>query len=650
MKRLALRARLLCLGIALTVVPLVCVGLVVYRQNGQMCQLATDGSGRLALESLDHTAEGVFAMCMAQQELLEKNVAQFLTVARDVVDRAGNIGFDDQQPVDWSAVNQFSKQATRVALPRMVAGSTWLEPNASPDRPTALVDDVVALVGNTCTVFQRMNDAGDMLRVATNVVAGGRRAIGTYIPAVHEGKPNAVVASVLAGKTFVGRAFVVDRWYITAYEPMKAADGRVVGMLYVGVPQEAVVSLRQQILKTRVGDTGRVFVLDTQGRYVVSPDARNDGESLWEQRDADGKAYIQDLCGNARGLGADGVCDVRVRGGDGEPGRVVRAKYFAPWDWVICVSLDEDEFLATSNQIAAAGRAGNAALATVTGIALAASAVIWFFLARSLAGRITQVVTRLRLGAGETSAAATQVSSAAQALATGNSQQAASVQETTASIEQMTSMIRDSASSAEQTRALAGETAASASRGADAMQRMTGAIDAIKSSSDETAKIVKTIDEIAFQTNLLALNAAVEAARAGDAGKGFAVVAEEVRNLAQRSAQAARQTADMIERSVQNADGGVAICREVGTTLDEITSRTRQVNELIDQVATSGRQQAEGIEQINAAVTQVEQVTQSNAATAEQSAAASEQLSSQAEELNRLVADLQEIVAGRRDE
>jgi methyl-accepting chemotaxis protein len=202
----------------------------------------------------------------------------------------------------------------------------------------------------------------------------------------------------------------------------------------------------------------------------------------------------------------------------------------------------------------------------------------------------------------------------------------------------MSSMTKQNAANANEANTLAAAARSGADKGMQAMERMAGAIDDIKKSSDETAKIVKTIDDIAFQTNLLALNAAVEAARAGDAGKGFAVVAEEVRNLAQRSAEAAKNTANLIEGSVKNADGGVLISNEVAQALGEIADGARKVNDLVAEIAAASNEQNQGIAQISTGIAQMDSVTQQNAANAEESASAAEELSAQAQELQAMTA------------
>jgi methyl-accepting chemotaxis protein len=238
------------------------------------------------------------------------------------------------------------------------------------------------------------------------------------------------------------------------------------------------------------------------------------------------------------------------------------------------------------------------------------------------------------------------VSTASQQLSSGASSQAASLEETSASLEEVSAGTRQNADNARVANQKAQDIERSAHRSKAALTRMTGAMGQIHQSAQETAKIVKTIDEIAFQTNLLALNAAVEAARAGEAGKGFAVVAEEVRNLAQRSAEAARQTAELIEASQRNADNGVSASGEVEQVLIAIATDISQMGKLLAEVDSASQEQARGVEQVNQAVADMDRVTQSNAAGAEQSAAASEELSAQAVELDNLVHMLRVLVRG----
>lgn len=237
----------------------------------------------------------------------------------------------------------------------------------------------------------------------------------------------------------------------------------------------------------------------------------------------------------------------------------------------------------------------------------------------------------------QVASASSEITEGAQKLAEGSSTQASSIEEISASLQEMQAMTGQNADNAGQANRLAGESMASADKGSNAMVKMEEAIDKIKASSDETAKIVKTIDEIAFQTNLLALNAAVEAARAGDAGKGFAVVAEEVRSLAKRSAEAAKTTAELIDGAVQNAEGGVTITQDVRTILTDIVDGSRKVNDLIAEIASASKEQAEGIKQITEGVTSMDKVTQETSANSEESAAAATQLNEQAQTLNEMI-------------
>ncbi len=251
---------------------------------------------------------------------------------------------------------------------------------------------------------------------------------------------------------------------------------------------------------------------------------------------------------------------------------------------------------------------------------------------------LQKIISEVRSGSIQIDAGGQQISAASQSLAQGASEQASSLQQISASMEEMSGQTQQSAENARQANALAMESKTSADRGQQEMVQMSKAVNEIKQSSSEISKIIKVIDEIAFQTNLLALNAAVEAARAGEAGKGFAVVAEEVRNLAQRSAEAAKNTASMIEESVKRSENGVQIANRVGLSLEEITSATNKVNTLLAEIAAAANEQATGIGQVSQGVSQLDQVTQQNAGNSEELASSAEEMSSQVSSLNDLVA------------
>lgn len=267
-----------------------------------------------------------------------------------------------------------------------------------------------------------------------------------------------------------------------------------------------------------------------------------------------------------------------------------------------------------------------------------------------ISGLFTMLLFDLTEGSSQVASAAEQISESSQNLAEGSSEQAASIEETSSSMEEISAMTRQNADNAKEAASLANLCNASAEHGNHAMGMLNTAIHEISDSSKKIANIIKVIDEIAFQTNLLALNAAVEAARAGEQGKGFAVVAEEVRNLAQRSANAAKETAQLIEDSGKKVDAGVALTNKVGESLKEIVKNVRKVTDLVNEIDNASQEQSEGVGQVGKAITQMDQVIQQNAANAEETASASEELSAQANSLLSLVDKIAREAGNREEE
>ncbi len=268
------------------------------------------------------------------------------------------------------------------------------------------------------------------------------------------------------------------------------------------------------------------------------------------------------------------------------------------------------------------------------------------FIVRSITRPLNRVIAGLSDGSDQVSSASTQVSSSSQSLAQGASAQAAALEETSSSLEQMASMTRANAENAKQADSLMGETARVVDAANASMGDLTVSIQEVSQASEATAKIIKTIDEIAFQTNLLALNAAVEAARAGEAGAGFAVVADEVRNLAMRAAEAAKNTANLIEGTVTKVKGGSDLVGKTAEAFAQVAGSAGKVKELVAEIAAASAEQAQGVDQVNKAVNEMNNVTQQTAANAEESASASEELNAQAEQMKEYVAQLTAIVGG----
>jgi methyl-accepting chemotaxis protein len=275
-----------------------------------------------------------------------------------------------------------------------------------------------------------------------------------------------------------------------------------------------------------------------------------------------------------------------------------------------------------------------------------AAVTLGFFVTRSINGALRRIISGLNEGAGEVASAAGQVSGAAQSLAEGSSEQAASIEETSSSLEEMSSMTKRNADNAGEANNLmidAKEVVATANQ---SMGRLTESMGEITKASEETSKIIKTIDEIAFQTNLLALNAAVEAARAGEAGAGFAVVADEVRNLAMRAAEAAKNTANLIEGTVKKVKDGSNLVSRTNEAFHQVAGSSAKAADLVAEIAAASKEQAQGIDQINTAVTELDKVTQQNAANAEESASAAEEMSAQAKTMQGIVGELVAMVGG----
>ena len=436
----------------------------------------------------------------------------------------------------------------------------------------------------------------------------------------------------MSGTSNVGQAIkskISGKPVVPICAPVRNENGVIIGAVATVL---SIDFLSEKIVTIKVGETGYPFIIDRTGLTVVHPNEQH---------------VLNTNLGKAKGMEEITRQMMNLETGVGEYvfEGITKIAGFAPvniTEWSVGVTQPSEEFLAASNRI-------RNIIIIVALIFLGISVTTVVFFARGITKPINEVIRNLTNGASEVSAASEEVSASSQQLAESSSEQAASIEEISSSLEEITSMTRQNADNANTANIGSTKALHASQKGVSTMEKMIEAIDRIKSSADETAKIIKTIDEIAFQTNLLALNAAVEAARAGEAGAGFAVVAEEVRNLAQRCAEAAKDTATLIDESQTNADNGVNVTRDVASILDEIGKISKEVAQVSSEVSAATEEQVQGISQVNTAISQMDKVTQTIAANSEESAASSEELTSQSVELQRMVDVLVDIVGGAND-
>ena len=521
--------------------------------------------------------------------------------------------------------------------------------------------------GVIATIFAA--NGAEFVRVTTSLKKeNGERAVGTQLDHAHPSYP-----LLRNGQRYIGLATLFGKQFITQYDPIKDAAGNVIGVLFIGLDiSKNMDMLKQKIKAIKIGDTGYIYVINAakgekQGVALIHP--KREGDNLIDTKSTDGKAIIREML-----EAKSGGMSYNWAASENESPRqkMVEFHTFKDWNWLIVGGTYTDEI--TSEAATLRNRYALIGLA-----ALAIFAVILFLLVRTVVSRplaraeeaadriakgdldvhleihnndeiglvlralngissnLSSVVGQVRVGADQITTAATEIANGNLDLSSRTEEQASSLEQTAASMEELSGAVRQNADNAAQANQMAMAASGVAAKGGEVVAQVVDTMGSINASSRKIVDIISVIDGIAFQTNILALNAAVEAARAGEQGRGFAVVATEVRNLAQRSATAAKEIKELIDDSVSKVDIGSRQVAEAGSTIQEVVESVRRVTDIMAEISSASDEQRTGIGQVHDAIHQMDEVTQQNAALVEQAAAAAAALQDQAHDLVEVV-------------
>jgi methyl-accepting chemotaxis protein len=676
-----IKKKMIVAGIVTTMVTALTLTGIALWQGKQVEKIAETETLQLAKDQQKGIVNGIISMLASQQELLESKVGQDLNVARDVLAQTGKVWLNNEEFIEWQAVNQFTRDRTFARLPKMMVGDIWLGLNDDISKLSPVVDRVRELVGGTCTIFQRMNEQGDMLRVTTNVATlDKKRAINTYIPARNpDGAANPVLQQVLAGKRYTGRAFVVNKWYVTAYEPIRDSVGKIIGVLYAGVPEENSASLRQQIMNVKVGETGYAYVLSAQGKYIVSHKGERDGENIWESKDAAGHLFIQDIVKKGLALKPGEYVEAQYpwkNPGDQQPSqKTVTIGYFAPWQWIICAGTRDEEIFSAVHVIHGANSRSQIIMLSVLTASLAGAAIFWLFLAQSIASPIkdcvgfTELLAQgdfsrdipmdLRKRGDEMGDLACAYHTMTNTIREMLKSMKESTQTLTASSNDMAAVSKQLYTAATDTAGKSGSVAAATEEMSANIQSVSAAMEQSSSNvnmvASSTEEMTATVNEIAQSAEMARgiSDSAVKQSRLtsdkmavlGESARKIGKVTETITEISEQTNLLALNATIEAARAGEAGKGFAVVANEIKELARQTAAATVDIKNQIIDMQTTTSTAVEDIENISTVIAEINNVINGIATAVEEQSAASSEVASNITQASYGIAEVNENVA-----
>lgn len=632
------------------------IGLVAVRKTGITDQILGI-MNKQAEDSATVAASDAYLMLKSENENTKKKLLGDLRMAKALLDSKGAVSLSDKTTT-WRAVNQLTNQAEDVVLPNLMAGKNLIGRNGGNGSANTFVDAIAKLTeGDMCTVFRRMNDNGDMLRISTTVKkSDGSRATGTYIPAINpDGNPNPVVNAVLQGQTYVGRAQVVNEWCMTAYMPIFDNQKRVVGALYVGTKQQDNKDVRQALMSMKVGKSGYVFILEAtgpnKGNYVLSLKGERDGENIWTSQDANGNHFVQDMINQAV-AGKAGKCntiryDWQNKGETHSRTKVAAFTYFPENEWLVAAGLYEDDF--HDAVVTTRGAINSLALWSIIGgvvvfvIVGAISLLIATRITRPLLivthelkdiaqgqGDLTsrlEVHTKDEIGelakwfnmflekmqlmiqdiarsAGELSTSSTSLSTTASEMAGGAEEMSNQSSTVAAAAEELTNNITSMAGSTH-------EMSTNVKTVASAVEEMTASITEVARSSQEAASVAQNAAQLAHASD-------AKIGELGSAANDIGKVIDEIQDIAEQTNLLALNATIEAARAGDAGKGFAVVATEVKELAKQTAAATEDIRKRIVGIQNSTAEAVNSIHEISTVIANVDNVSRTIASAVEE--------------------------------